>query len=94
MCLSSEDSSLISTRKREVMEIFPPRLITFLEEREIQALVLVSLSLQIILSVMGNKRKYWTSDKLSIIMWIAYLSADWTTTVSLSVGVANGRVRS
>ncbi|KAL4625422.1 hypothetical protein ACB092_05G024500 [Castanea dentata] len=67
------------------MEIFPPRLRTFLEEREIQALVLVSLSLQIILFVMGNKRKYWTSDKFSIIMWIAYLSADWSATVSLSV---------
>ena len=76
------------------MEIFSPRLRKFLEEREIQALVLVSLSLQIILFVMGNKRKYGTSDKLSIIMWIAYLSANWTTTVSLSVGVANGRVGS
>ncbi|XP_023895547.2 uncharacterized protein LOC112007437 [Quercus suber] len=67
------------------MQIFPPGLRTVLNEWEIQALVLVSLSLQIILFVMGSKRKYWTSDMLSVILWITYLSADWSATVSLSV---------
>ncbi|KAM4099775.1 hypothetical protein ACB094_05G017200 [Castanea mollissima] len=67
------------------MQIFPPGLRTVLNEWEIQALVLVSLGLQIILIVMGSKRKYRTSDKLSVILWITYLSADWSATVSLSV---------
>ncbi|GMY34756.1 hypothetical protein FCV25MIE_29998 [Fagus crenata] len=67
------------------MQIFPTRLRTVLNEWEIQALVMVSLSLQIILFVLGNRRKYSTSDKLSVILWIAYLSADWSATVSLSV---------
>uniref|UniRef100_A0A7N2LJZ1 DUF4220 domain-containing protein n=1 Tax=Quercus lobata TaxID=97700 RepID=A0A7N2LJZ1_QUELO len=67
------------------MQIFPPGLRTILNEWEIQALVLVSLSLQIILFVMGSRRKYWTSDMLSVILWITYLSADWSATVSMSV---------
>jgi hypothetical protein len=70
---------------RKVMQIFPPRLRTVLNEWEIQAMVIVSLSLQIILFVLGNRRKYSTSDKLSVILWVAYLSADWSATVSLSV---------
>ncbi|XP_030968924.1 uncharacterized protein LOC115989394 [Quercus lobata] len=71
------------------MQIFPPGLRTILNEWEIQALVLVSLSLQIILFVMGSRRKYWTSDMLSVILWITYLSADWSATVSLSVLSSN-----
>ena len=67
------------------MEIFPPGLRTVLKEWQIQAMVLVSLSLQIILVLMGNSRKYSTSNKLSFILWVAYLSADWSATVSLSV---------
>ena len=67
------------------MEIFPPGLRTVVKEWQIQAMVLVSLSLQIILVLMGNSRKYSTSNKLSFILWVAYLSADWSATVSLSV---------
>lgn len=67
------------------MEIFPPGLRAVVKEWQIQAMVLVSLSLQIILVLMGNSRKYSTSNKLSFILWVAYLSADWSATVSLSV---------
>ncbi|GMY34748.1 hypothetical protein FCV25MIE_29990 [Fagus crenata] len=67
------------------MEIFPPRLRTLWNVWEIQTIVLISLGLQGILIVMGNRRKYSTSNKLSFILWLAYLSADWFATVSLSV---------
>ena len=85
LCLSLVVSSLIFTRTRKVMEIFPPGLRAVMKEWQIQAMVLVSLSLQIILVLIGNSRKYSTSNKLSITVWVAYLSSDWSARVSLSV---------
>ncbi|XP_075665029.1 uncharacterized protein LOC142634621 [Castanea sativa] len=67
------------------MQIFPVVLRRFWNEWEIQALVLISFIIQIILTVMGNRRKYLTGDKLSFILWFAYLSLDWFAAFSLSV---------
>ncbi|GMY34752.1 hypothetical protein FCV25MIE_29994 [Fagus crenata] len=67
------------------MQILPAVLRKFWNEWEIQALVLISLSLQIVLTVMGNRRKYLTGDTLSFVLWLAYVSADWFAAFSLSV---------
>jgi len=53
-------------------------------EWEIRSLILLSLFLQILLVVIGNRRKYHTQIVLGGLVWIAYLSADWVTTYALS----------
>ncbi|XVF83084.1 hypothetical protein PTKIN_Ptkin16aG0104100 [Pterospermum kingtungense] len=52
---------------------------------QIQALTLVSLLLQVILIVFGSKRKATASKWISILVWSAYLSADWVATVALGI---------
>lgn len=48
-------------------------------------MVLLSLSLQRILILIGNRRKYTAGHRLELVIWLAYLSADWVATVSLGV---------
>ncbi|KAA8535418.1 hypothetical protein F0562_030421 [Nyssa sinensis] len=50
---------------------------------DLRMLVLLSLTLQIILYIFGNRRKYMTSLWVRIIVWVAYLTADWVATVAL-----------
>ncbi|KAK1577278.1 hypothetical protein Q3G72_020378 [Acer saccharum] len=61
---------------------------------EIRSLVLLSLSLQIILIVFGSRRKInnshsWIGILLKVIVWCAYISADWVATFALSVMARN-----
>ncbi|PQP98518.1 uncharacterized protein Pyn_18312 [Prunus yedoensis var. nudiflora] len=65
-------------------EIFPESLSKLWSLWEIRVMVVLSLILQGILIVFGNKRKYSTSKWLRL-LWLAYLSADWVATVSLSL---------
>ncbi|KAF7113494.1 hypothetical protein RHSIM_RhsimUnG0119400 [Rhododendron simsii] len=53
------------------------------DEWDLRLLVLLSLALQIILSLFGNRRKYISSLWISILLWSAYLMADWVATVAL-----------
>lgn len=48
-------------------------------------MVLLSLTLQILLIALGNRRKHNTRNWIRIVLWLAYLSADWVATVSLGV---------
>ncbi|XP_011040249.1 PREDICTED: uncharacterized protein LOC105136553 [Populus euphratica] len=62
-------------------------------EWEIRSLILLSLFLQILLIVIGDRRKYYTGIVLGGLVWIAYLSADSVTiyalgSVSRSQGVS------
>ncbi|KAG5550010.1 hypothetical protein RHGRI_015094 [Rhododendron griersonianum] len=50
---------------------------------DLRLLVLLSLALQFILSLFGNRRKYISSQWISILIWLAYLMADWVATVAL-----------
>ena len=52
---------------------------------EVRVLVLFSLFLQIVLIILGNRRKYKAKNWLRICLWVAYLSADWIATVALGV---------
>ncbi|XP_034891081.1 uncharacterized protein [Populus alba] len=53
-------------------------------EWEIHSLILLSLFLQILLIIIGNRRKYHTGIVLGGLVWIAYLSADGVTTYASS----------
>ncbi|XP_045791584.1 uncharacterized protein LOC123886296 [Trifolium pratense] len=57
----------------------------FLDNGELRLMVLFSLSIQCILILFGAKRQSWTNIYLRIILWSAYLFADWLATTSLGV---------
>ncbi|KAK4591338.1 hypothetical protein RGQ29_021513 [Quercus rubra] len=67
------------------MQIIPPSVSKLWSLLEIRVLVLFSLGLQSILTFTGNMRKNSASKKLSTLLWLTYLSAEWAVTVSLSV---------
>ncbi len=67
------------------MQIISPSVSKLWNLLEIRILVLLSLVIQSILTLTGNKRKYSASDKLSGLLWVTYMVADWAVTVSLSV---------
>ncbi|KAF7143922.1 hypothetical protein RHSIM_Rhsim05G0197800 [Rhododendron simsii] len=50
---------------------------------DVRILVLISLILQFILSIFGNRRKYISSLWFNVLIWSAYLMADWVATVAL-----------
>ncbi|CAK7345054.1 unnamed protein product [Dovyalis caffra] len=66
------------------------RVIELWNQWELRAMMLLSLLLQIFLTVTGSRRKY-TAGKymagfwLGMFVWLAYLSADWLATVSLGL---------
>ncbi|KAK3206697.1 hypothetical protein Dsin_020743 [Dipteronia sinensis] len=72
------------------MEIFPEILKKLWNLWEIRSLLILSLSLQIILILFDYRRKInnpqsWIGILLKVIIWCAYISADWVATVALSI---------
>ena len=61
------------------------RIRTIRNRWEVQVLVLLSLFLQMVLILLGKRRKYIPKNWIRIFLWVAYLSADWIATVSLGV---------
>lgn len=55
------------------------------DDWELRVMVLISLTTQIFLLVMGNRRKYNPGTLLRISIWCAYLTADWVATVALGL---------
>ena len=67
------------------MEIFPPMLRKLWKDWELRVLVLLSLILQIVLIFLGNRRKYTRRPWIRIVLWGAYMVADWVAIVALGV---------
>ncbi|KAL1547090.1 hypothetical protein AAHA92_23604 [Salvia divinorum] len=67
------------------MNLIPLRLITFLNEWEIRSFIILSLALQILLTMLGNRRKYVCKLWMRTILWCAYILADWVAIVSLGI---------
>ncbi|KAL6335324.1 hypothetical protein AAG906_029567 [Vitis piasezkii] len=65
------------------MQIFPESVRKLWNEWELRLMVLLSLFLQIVLIIFSNRRKYRVTPWIRILIWSAYLSADWVATVSL-----------
>ncbi|EXB23820.1 hypothetical protein L484_009581 [Morus notabilis] len=78
-------TGVLLTKKRNTMQIFPEKARELWNECELRALVLTSLVLQLILILIGNRRKHSASNKIRVLLWLAYLSADSVATVSLGV---------
>ncbi|TXG68399.1 hypothetical protein EZV62_003334 [Acer yangbiense] len=65
------------------MQLFSERIINLWNKCKVRAIILLSLVLQIILVILGNRRKLTARFWIRIIVWSAYLSADWVATVAL-----------
>jgi phage gpG-like protein len=52
---------------------------------ELRAMILLSLSLQIFLTITGSRRKYTAGIWFGMFVWLAYLSADWFATITLGI---------
>ncbi|KAF7113517.1 hypothetical protein RHSIM_RhsimUnG0119300 [Rhododendron simsii] len=80
---SSQARRLHYSLQTSVMDPIPAWVRRLLDVWDLRLLVLLSLALQIILSLFGNRRKYISSPWISILVWSAYLMADWAATVAL-----------
>ena len=67
------------------MKLFPPKFRNFWKYWELRVLVLLSLMLPKVVIIFGNRRKYTSKTRIRIVLWCAYLMADWVATVALSV---------
>ncbi|KAH7565555.1 hypothetical protein JRO89_XS09G0226600 [Xanthoceras sorbifolium] len=65
------------------MEIFSEKTINLWNICEVRVMILLSLFLQIVLITFGSRRKFTTGSWIRIIVWSAYLMADWVATVAL-----------
>ncbi|KAJ9701555.1 hypothetical protein PVL29_006778 [Vitis rotundifolia] len=85
MIITSIGSLIFMNKRRSVMEIFPPSVTKLWDEWEVRVLVLISLFLQIVLILLGNRRKYIPTNLIRVILWLAYLAADWIAAVCIGV---------
>ncbi|KAK3220315.1 hypothetical protein Dsin_014285 [Dipteronia sinensis] len=76
-------SSLIFKGRRSGMQLFPEKIIQFWNGWEVRVLILLSLLLQIILVIFGSRRKFTARIWTRVLVWSAYLTADWVATVAL-----------
>lgn len=83
--LSTVSSALIFVEKRGLYQVIPDSFIKFISKWEVRVLILFSITLQILLVMLGNRRKYICRIWVRIILWSAYLLADLVATVTLGV---------
>ncbi|KAF8406860.1 hypothetical protein HHK36_005981 [Tetracentron sinense] len=85
MLITIVSSLIFVEKKRRAMEIDPKGMRKLWKEWELQTMVVISLFLQIVLILFGNRRKRTARNWVRIILWLAYLLADWVATVSLGI---------
>ncbi|XP_059656398.1 uncharacterized protein LOC132303233 [Cornus florida] len=78
-------SAFMYVENRQLMEVFPENARKLWNDWELRVMMLLSLTLQIILIVLGDRRKYLGRTRVRIILWSAYLMADWVATVALGI---------
>ncbi|KAL5755571.1 hypothetical protein ACOSP7_019987 [Xanthoceras sorbifolium] len=71
------------------MEIFPEKLEKIWNAWEIRGMIISGLSFQVILILFGFWRKTNRGSLIKIVVWCAYMSADWVATVCLSALATN-----
>ena len=71
--------------KRTVMEILPQNVTEFFNEWQLRILAILSLSSQIALLFLGNRRKYKAEKWLRNILWVAYSPEDLIVAVFVGI---------
>ncbi|KAJ6912268.1 hypothetical protein NC651_014840 [Populus alba x Populus x berolinensis] len=64
---------------------FSGHVIELWNQWELRIMILLSLSLQIFLTITGSRRKYTAGIWFGRFVWLAYLSADWLATITLGI---------
>ncbi|KAH7845812.1 hypothetical protein Vadar_006359 [Vaccinium darrowii] len=77
--------SVILINRRRTAELFPASWRNLWKEWQLRVLVLVSLTVQIVLVILGNRRKYITKTWIRTIVWFSYLLADSVATMAIGV---------
>ncbi|OMO71333.1 hypothetical protein CCACVL1_18272 [Corchorus capsularis] len=65
------------------MNPIPPWMRKLWDTWDVRAMILFSLTLQATLFILGERRKYTVKVWIRIILWFAYLIADWIATAAL-----------
>ncbi|ESR37803.1 hypothetical protein CICLE_v10030292mg, partial [Citrus x clementina] len=73
------------TIMRKTMEVIPPRFRKLWKDWDLRVTVLLSLIFQIILIVLGHRRRFDSKIWIRIVAWSAYLAADSVATFSLGI---------
>ena len=64
---------------------FSGHVIELWNQWELRIMILLSLWLQIFLTITGSRRKYTAGIWFGMFVWLAYLSADWLATITLGI---------
>ncbi|GLT90404.1 hypothetical protein SLE2022_083380 [Rubroshorea leprosula] len=68
-----------------MMEVVPPHVREIWKEWQLVGLALLSLTLQIVLIITGNRRKDIRGTLFRVIVWLAYMVADSVATIALGI---------
>ncbi|CAL5387147.1 unnamed protein product [Camellia sinensis] len=68
--------SMIVLQNRRAMTMLPSNWRKMWKEWELRGMILLSLTTQIVLVLLGNRRKYVSGTWIRIMVWLAYLLAD------------------
>ncbi|GMP49628.1 hypothetical protein CsSME_00016554 [Camellia sinensis var. sinensis] len=71
-------------------QFFPPRWKKFWNEWEVRGMVLISLTTQVLLVILGNRRKHTAGIQVRVVVWSAYLLADSVAT--MAAGILSNRL--
>ncbi|RVX17153.1 hypothetical protein CK203_003279 [Vitis vinifera] len=82
-CLLLDPWMSISYQVRAIGRWFKVRITLNGQYLELRVMVLLNVSLQIVRILFSKRRKYTNTPWIRILIWAAYLSADWVATVSL-----------
>ncbi|KAI8537826.1 hypothetical protein RHMOL_Rhmol09G0053900 [Rhododendron molle] len=77
--------SVILISRRQSSELYPPSWRNLWKEWQLQGLVLLSLTAQIVLVIFGNRRKYIAKTWIQAIVWSSYLLADSVATMAIGI---------
>ncbi|GMP49084.1 hypothetical protein CsSME_00016190 [Camellia sinensis var. sinensis] len=85
MMMHAVFGSAIIIRKRVMTQFFPPRWKKFWNEWEVRGMVLISLTTQVLLVILGNRRKHTAGIQVRVVVWSAYLLADSVATMAAGI---------
>ncbi|KAL7264625.1 hypothetical protein ACSBR1_002563 [Camellia fascicularis] len=66
-------------------QFFPPRWKKFWNEWEVRGMVLISLTTQVLLVILGNRRKHSAGIQVRVVVWSAYLLADSVAAIAAGI---------
>ncbi|KAJ4966142.1 hypothetical protein NE237_017991 [Protea cynaroides] len=78
-------SWLLIEKRSEIHQTIPEHLQKLWYDWELPALILLSLVFQILLILLGDRRKHIAGNTIGLIIWVAYLSADSVAILALGV---------